>query len=81
PVHRAIDLAEADALADEALTIRGSYLGSSVPERDIPRFVELWRQGRLPLERLVSQRIGLGEVNGAMDRLASGEALRQIIVP
>lgn len=68
-------------LVAEALTIRGSYLGSSVPERDIPRFVELWRQGRLPLERLVSQRIGLGEVNGAMDRLASGEALRQIIVP
>ena len=68
-------------LVAEALTIRGSYLGSSVPERDIPRFVDLWRQGRLPLERLISGRIGLDDVNEAMDLLASGSALRQVITP
>ena len=68
-------------LVAEALTIRGCYLGSSLPHRDIPRFVELWRQGRLPLERLISHRIALDEINLAMDRLHSGEALRQVIVP
>lgn len=68
-------------LVAEALTIRGCYLGSSIPHRDIPRFVELWRQGRLPLERLISHRIGLDEINLAMDRLHSGEALRQVILP
>jgi len=46
-------------LVAEALTIQGCYLGSSLPQRDIPRFVERWRQGLLPLERLISHRIEL----------------------
>ena len=66
-------------LTAEARTIVGSYLGSAVPSRDIPRYVELWRGGRLPLERLVSSRIGLDEIPLAMDRLATGSELRQII--
>ena len=57
----------------------GSYLGSSVPARDIPRFVELWRSGRLPVEALVSSTIGLDQINAGMDQLADGEAVRQII--
>lgn len=67
-------------LVAEALTIQGCYLGSSVPQRDIPRFVELWREGRLPLERLISHRIRLDEINLAMDRLQQGEALRQVVL-
>ncbi|WP_312168233.1 zinc-binding dehydrogenase, partial [Microbacterium sp.] len=67
-------------LTAEARTIIGSYLGSAVPERDIPRYVELWRAGRLPLERLVSSRIALEELPKAMDRLAAGAELRQLIV-
>jgi Zn-dependent alcohol dehydrogenase len=66
-------------LTAQARTIVGSYLGSAVPSRDIPRFVELWRTGRLPLERLVSSRIRLDELNEAMDRLAQGSELRQLI--
>ncbi|QIG38461.1 alcohol dehydrogenase catalytic domain-containing protein [Microbacterium sp. 4R-513] len=66
-------------LTAEARTVVGSYLGSAVPERDIPRYVELWRAGRLPLERLVSSRIRLGEIADAMDRLAQGGELRQLI--
>lgn len=57
----------------------GSYLGSAVPTRDIPRFVELWRQGRLPVERLVSGSLPLARVNEGMDALAEGRALRQIV--
>ena len=67
------------ALTAQARAIVGSYLGSAVPSRDIPRFVELWRAGRLPLERLVSSRIRLDELNEAMDRLAEGSELRQLI--
>lgn len=68
------------ALTAEARTIVGSYLGSSVPERDIPRYVELWRAGKLPVEGLVSDRIRLADVARAMDTLADGAALRQLIV-
>src|ERR1700722_6653646 len=43
----------------EGRSLIGSYLGSAVPDRDIPQFVELWRSGRLPVESLVSSRITL----------------------
>lgn len=62
-----------------ARTISGCYLGSAIPERDIPVFAALWREGKLPLERLVSSRIHLTDLNEAMDLLASGNTLRQII--
>ncbi|GAB2982427.1 alcohol dehydrogenase catalytic domain-containing protein [Nocardioides montaniterrae] len=67
------------ALVAEGRTLIGSYLGSAVPERDIPRFVEMWRAGRLPLEELVSSRITLDDINVALDELADGRALRQLI--
>lgn len=63
----------------EARTVVGSYLGSAVPQRDIPRYVDLWRAGRLPLESLVSSRIALTDLDLAMDRLAAGGELRQLI--
>jgi alcohol dehydrogenase len=69
------------ALTSGARSIVGSYLGSSVPSRDIPRYADLWRAGRLPVERLISGRVGLLDVNAAMDALAGGRALRQLITP
>src|SRR5579875_796862 len=66
-------------LVVEGRTLIGSYLGSAVPSRDIPRFVRLWRSGRLPVESLVSSTIALDEINDAMDRLADGTAVRQLI--
>ncbi|UGT56757.1 alcohol dehydrogenase catalytic domain-containing protein [Nocardia asteroides] len=68
------------ALVAQGRTIIGSYLGSAVPDRDIPEYVRRWRAGTLPLERLVSARIGLDQVNQAMDDLAAGAPLRQVIV-
>lgn len=62
-----------------ARTITGSYLGSAVPARDIPRFVEWWRNGRLPVERLISSSVPLAQINEAMDELSEGRATRQII--
>jgi len=63
----------------EGRSLIGSYLGSAVPARDIPRFVELWRSGRLPVESLVSSTITLDGINAAMDQLAEGLAVRQVI--
>lgn len=64
----------------EARTIVGSYLGSAVPSRDIPVYEDLWRKGTLPVEELISGRIKLSDINGALDKLADGEAVRQVIL-
>jgi alcohol dehydrogenase len=66
-------------LTSEARTVVGSYLGSSVPARDVPAYADLWLDGRLPVERLVSGRVPLTGINEAMDALAGGGALRQLI--
>lgn len=66
-------------LVAEGRSLIGSYLGSSVPARDIPKFVALWRAGRLPVQQLVSATITLDDINEAMDRLADGTAVRQVI--
>jgi Zn-dependent alcohol dehydrogenase len=68
------------SLVAEERTLRGSYLGSSVPARDIPRLVELHRAGRLPVERLLTHRLGLDELNAGFDRLARGEGVRQAVI-
>ncbi len=66
-------------LVGESRRISGSYLGSSLPSRDIPYFIKLWESGKLPIESLISDVISLEEVNIGMDKLANGEALRQVI--
>ncbi|MEO6792243.1 MAG: alcohol dehydrogenase catalytic domain-containing protein [Mycobacterium sp.] len=66
-------------LVAEGRALIGSYLGSSVPARDIPRFIELWRAGRLPVQQLVSSTVSLEKINEAMDQLADGTAVRQLI--
>ena len=71
---------QALSLVAEERTLRGSYLGSSVPARDIPYLIGLYREGRLPVDRLITHRIGLDDVNVGFDRLASGDAVRQVIV-
>lgn len=64
----------------EARTVIGSYLGSAVPRRDIPKYAQMWREGRLPVEQLISSRIQLSDINSAMDQLADGKAIRQVII-
>lgn len=67
-------------LTSEARTVVGSYLGSAVPSRDIPKYEDLWRKGELEVNELISDRMGLEEINEAMDALAAGKAVRQIIL-
>jgi len=61
-------------------TIRGCWYGSADVRRDIPRLVELHRRGELELEKLVSRRIGLDEVNDAFRAMTAGEVARSVIV-
>ena len=68
-------------LVSEEKSIRGSYMGSCVPVRDIPRFISLYKQGRLPVDKLISSRVSLDEVNEGFDRLQNGETIRQICLP
>lgn len=65
----------------EGRTIRGSYMGSAAPQRDVPRLLKLWRAGRLPLEKLRAGTLGLDQVNEAMDTLHGGETVRQLLLP
>jgi alcohol dehydrogenase len=67
-------------LVAEERTLKGSYVGSCVPARDIPRFIALYQQGLLPVDRLMSERIGLDQINEGFDRLADGGTVRQIVV-
>lgn len=64
----------------EERTLRGSYLGSCVPVRDIPTYIGLFQQGLLPVDKLMGERLKLADINAAFDRLAGGETTRQIIV-
>lgn len=68
------------SLVAEERTLKGSYLGSCVPGRDIPEFIRMYRDGELPVERLLSHRLSPDEINAGFDRLARGEAVRQIVM-
>ncbi|MET8335773.1 zinc-binding dehydrogenase [Streptosporangium canum] len=68
------------SLVAEERTLKGSYLGSCVPRRDVPRFVSMYHSGILPVDALLSHRLSLEEVNEGFDRLHTGEAVRQVIV-
>jgi Zn-dependent alcohol dehydrogenase len=59
--------------------ILGSIYGSSRPARDFPALLELYRRGRLPLDRLVSLRLPLDAVEDAFDAMRGGEALRVVL--
>ena len=67
------------SLVAEERTIKGSYIGTCVPTRDLPRMIGLYKRGRLPVDRLLTHRLGLDDINLAMDRLRDGSAIRQVI--
>jgi alcohol dehydrogenase len=68
------------SLVAEERSVRGSYMGSAVPVRDIPRFVALYQAGRLPVDRLLTHTLGLDEINEGFDRLADGVGVRQVVL-
>ena len=64
----------------EERTLRGSYIGSAVPARDIPRYIDLYRRGKLPVNRLMGERLTLADINTGFDRMATGQAMRDVLI-
>lgn len=69
------------SLVSDIKTIKGSYLGSANPRIDIPDFVEFWRAGKLPVEKLLTSTSPMSAVNEAMDALQGAQVVRQVIHP
>ncbi len=68
------------SLVAEERTLKGSYIGSCVPRRDLPRYVALFQGGRMPVDRLLTRRLQLEQINEGFDSLHDGSAVRQVIV-
>jgi alcohol dehydrogenase len=64
----------------EERTLKGSYIGTCVPSRDIPHYIDLYLQGRLPVNKLLTGRLKLDEINHGFDLLHEGKAIRQVVV-
>jgi S-(hydroxymethyl)mycothiol dehydrogenase len=61
-------------------SLKSSWYGDCLPERDFPTLIDLYRQGRLPLEKFVSERIGLDGIENAFHKMHAGEVLRSVVV-
>jgi len=66
-------------LVAEERTLKGSYIGTAVPGRDIPRYIQLFRRGKLPVDRLMSGMLSIDEINEGFDRLHEGRSIRQLV--
>jgi alcohol dehydrogenase len=79
PPNHTFALPQVNLVAEER-TVKGSYIGTCVPTRDLPRYIELYRRGKLPVDRLMSGRLKLDDINQGFDRLHEGKAVRQVVV-
>jgi alcohol dehydrogenase len=81
PAPTAIFPIQAVSLVAEEKTVRGSYLGSCVPARDIPRFIGLFRRGLLPADKLLTKVMPLADINTGFDLLREGRLIRGVVIP
>jgi alcohol dehydrogenase len=70
---------QAVSLVAEERTLKGSYIGSCVPRRDLPHYVSLFQSGKLPVDRLLTHRLRLEDINEGFDRLHEGIGVRQVV--
>ena len=61
-------------------SLKSSWYGDCLPDRDFPMLIDLYRQGRLPLDAFVTEEIGIGDVEAAFDRMHGGEVLRSVVI-
>jgi S-(hydroxymethyl)mycothiol dehydrogenase len=61
-------------------SLKSSWYGDCLPERDFPTLISLYRQGRLPLDKFVTERIGLADIENAFHEMHSGQVLRSVVV-
>jgi S-(hydroxymethyl)glutathione dehydrogenase/alcohol dehydrogenase len=64
----------------QSRSLIGCVYGSANPERDFPRFLGLWRDGQLPIDQLVTERISLEQINDGFDAMQAGEGARSVII-
>ncbi len=79
PANASFEYVSSALVADERV-IKGSYMGSSVPARDIPRFIDFFLAGQLPVDKLRTSEIEFRELNVAFDRLDDGIGVRQVLM-
>jgi len=60
--------------------LKSSWYGDCLPSRDFPMLIELYLQGRLPLDKFVTETIGIGDVEAAFTKMHHGEVLRSVVV-
>lgn len=60
--------------------LKSSWYGDCLPERDFPMLVDLYRQGRFDLDAFVTERIGIGDVEAAFEKMHGGDVLRSVVV-
>jgi len=68
-------------MAAKEFRIQGCYMGSCSAPDDMPRFVDYYRDGKLPVDRLRTGELGLEGINEGFENLATGAAIRQILKP
>lgn len=78
PLTAVLPIPAVNLVADEK-TVRGSYLGSCVPARDIPRFIRLFQRGLLPVDKLLTRVMPLNEINTGFDLLREGKLIRGVV--
>jgi S-(hydroxymethyl)mycothiol dehydrogenase len=61
-------------------TVKSSWYGDCLPSRDFPMLIDRYLSGRLPLEKFVSERIGIGDVEAAFAKMHHGDVLRSVVV-
>jgi S-(hydroxymethyl)glutathione dehydrogenase/alcohol dehydrogenase len=71
---------DAFELVDRSLSIVGTNYGFGVPAEDFPRYARLYLEGRLPIDRIIEERIALANVNEALDKMRLGDGARRVIV-
>ena len=80
PMGKKFQIEHADLVFHEK-RILGSYMGSCVPVRDIPRFLAMRKSGQMPVDRMIDGKLGFDGLNAGFDKLAEGTAVRQILLP
>jgi alcohol dehydrogenase len=74
-----LSLAPVTLVAEER-TLKGSYIGSAAPLRDVPRYIALFQAGKLPVDALLTHRLKLDDINEGFDRLREGIGVRQVVL-